>query len=202
VKRRRVTILAAGSGLLFLLVVSLWIRSAFKSESIRWQSALKDPPSMRYSYALTSAHGILDFYRGDFEYFGHPKESSTHWATQVRMMGQRVGWSYVAPSYLHHAEGWLGVGFRHEATGVLPGDGTSIDQNEWVLTIPYWLLALITISPSLFVAYRVRIKSRKIGRCAKCGYDLRATPDRCPECGTARAAESSTGSTSPPTVQH
>lgn len=57
------------------------------------------------------------------------------------------------------------------------------------LRVPFWGLLLATlVLPVAWVAHR-RIRTwashrpRPRGICSTCGYDLRATPDRCPECG-------------------
>jgi hypothetical protein len=58
----------------------------------------------------------------------------------------------------------------------------------WNLVVPHWLVAATAAVPPLIwllLLRRIR-RARKLARrglCPKCGYDLRATPDRCPECG-------------------
>jgi hypothetical protein len=61
-------------------------------------------------------------------------------------------------------------------------------RTELGLWIPYWLLLVVTVPLPLWVATihrrrRVRAGRRARGLCEQCGYDLRATPGRCPECG-------------------
>ena len=47
------------------------------------------------------------------------------------------------------------------------------------------LACVLFLVPATIVLARLRQRSRWIrgGCCASCGYDLRATPNRCPECG-------------------
>ncbi len=54
------------------------------------------------------------------------------------------------------------------------------------LVVPLWLPTLmfgIACSCAYMPLYRRR-KRKKLGLCLKCGYDLRASKERCPECGT------------------
>ena len=63
------------------------------------------------------------------------------------------------------------------------------------LQVPYWFLMAVISIPAGFALkrrWRRRRAARWVeaGRCAACGYDVRASPGRCPECGAATPARS------------
>jgi hypothetical protein len=61
-----------------------------------------------------------------------------------------------------------------------------------VVAVRYWFACLVTcLLPAswMFAYIRRRHRRNGPGLCRVCGYDLRATPDRCPECGAVPLAE-------------
>jgi hypothetical protein len=74
------------------------------------------------------------------------------------------------------------LGFRS-----ISGGGMFHGQTYQILAIPYWALIPPTaILPALWLLSRRRHRHRlKSGHCLCCGYDLRESKEKCPECGTA-----------------
>ena len=72
-------------------------------------------------------------------------------------------------------------------------NGFAIDGGTiLVLTTLLWVPLFVALSWRVSLPYRERWRAARRGLCARCGYDLRATPERCPECGTPVAETTTT----------
>jgi hypothetical protein len=164
-KRRLLNVLTALSLLLFVAVVAVWVRSYFAAEYVWYQPAGR-------VIELIATKGKLECYRARFG-------ANSRFAFTERF-GRRPGppWDIV-PGGPGSPGGWNFAGFGHVRVVDASGDVT-------MDVVPLWALVLAAaVAPALGLRRRLLRRARgRTGLCPVCGYDLRATPDRCPECGT------------------
>jgi hypothetical protein len=87
--------------------------------------------------------------------------------------------SFIATSQL--------LGFGYDVDWVFYTGSQPFSSARRAIAIPWWFIGGLTLSLPIVWAMRRRHAARMacVGQvtCSRCGYDLRATPQRCPECG-------------------
>jgi hypothetical protein len=119
--------------------------------------------------------------------------SALHQLTRRRNKGQE-------PARLwreQHDASHRGMPLRWKSLGIVTDSQTRTNPTiaQWVqrqrsILIPHaYVVAASALLPSWWIWRRVQSRRRdRDGMCRTCGYDLRATPERCPECGNVPAA--------------
>jgi hypothetical protein len=187
VKRRMIMTLAAASLALCAVMMTLLVRSYWRSDAITHRTAAA-------SFDLWTERGSLTFQR--------MSSPLTEW--------EAVGWGWSSTPTAPPSPAWPDPGVRIgvHAAGfelyVSDGGTVSLGTNNMYgstpvvagspprvrVAVPLWLGAVIFALPAIVVTVRrARCRRRRaLHNCANCGYDLRATPGRCPECGSVVAA--------------
>ena len=164
--------------MLCLAMLALWMISYWEDFSIGYTS--NDVQRLRRTaVGLEAGGGQILFSWLSADYTATPR------ATKVARRGMpRAGFYHGAEE--HTKSSFLGGWGAHFRIG---GKMNAIDTAKAFVVIPYWLpFTLLAVLP--FVRWRSRRRARKApGHCASCGYDLRASKDRCPECGAPIPAE-------------
>jgi len=182
-RRLMFILLSALSLLLFAATVALWARSYFASDEVGHAWLNGRTCTIRELLVNTSRGQIsVQLIRVDET----PSEFASH---QARIGNARSLWrSGPAATWDLGARIWnkLGFGNRRRVGPATDGKTTWGREVELTYLFPAWLRALLfAVHPGCCIVLRIRAARRfGTGQCKACGYDLRATPGRCPECGT------------------
>ena len=142
-----------------------------------------------HHYALVQ-WGVLSYnQRGVLSYNQRPEKNVTPWSRWYRLVND--------PETAHQQNRGRGVRtwrlfFRFKTTWwPLPFVQTNRSPYSSILVrVPLWIPTFLFLT-MFCLSYRPfhyrRRKRHKLGLCMQCGYDLRGSKDRCPECGTPRA---------------
>ena len=170
VRRFFFNFLSAASLVLCVATVVLWVRSYWAADVIAYCWTEGNGGELR--------HGGVESSRGRVwvGVVGFPRA-----AAPARL---RPGWIRQA-NFPHGALGpvgsWRRLGF---GVGAVVGD-----DGVWMrsVSLPLWFIAAALITPTAWrlLARPGAVRRERLARglCLSCGYDLRASGDRCPECG-------------------
>jgi hypothetical protein len=180
IRRRLFTTAAAASLLLFVITCAAWIDSYFANAAVYWRFRGKNDDGT----ALWSVFWDISVGDGRFMLLrealaGPPRKSPPVFKLPPQPL---LGWRRTpkAPMYATAAT------YKWDRS-VLDDGQDRFDQ--WHTFGRLWHLAVLTaVLPAAWIVHRRRA-NRRCGEnlCPTCGYDLRATPERCPECGAVPA---------------
>jgi hypothetical protein len=151
----------------------------------------------RATFTLRPIPGAAEkFERGDLPQAARLRA----WQTDLASLGQTPPQRPIPFLPRPQRGGWMDFAWETDAAlHEAPVDGElrnfeGVPATVWTrtstLTVPWWFLTLLfAVAPAVALRRRWRVRRRRrlvAGLCPACGYDCRATPDRCPECGTVR----------------
>ena len=155
------------------------VRSYTHTDSLLWSSPrLATPVGMAaYGRYAISSGGVLWIGFENARWSGNSLPAFNHTAACP------PGVSFTSQDHPWMVRSYGFWGDRY--TDMQPGY-VNYERFVWV---PWWAIfvSLIPIAaPTIFHFSRQRRRRIRAmnNQCANCGYDIRATPDRCPECGT------------------
>ena len=178
--RRFTTVCSWVSLALCVATVVMWVRSYAHHDFAVYEV---NTPQVRYSsLELDSTLGVLGIQTTDYSEYDET----------VRLYGSRGRWWFNAVpidaldrvSLTHRMVGFTGW---HTQTIGYGYEGGGRDQRR--LFVPHWAVAaVLLVLPARRTGGWLRSRRRdRRGLCRVCGYDLRASRERCPECGAAIA---------------